>query len=126
MNNRYVLFTMSSLSVVGSTREGVPVMLLKEGTSQTRGRNALNSNIEAAKIIASMLKSGLGPRGMDKIGKAGENEVGDGTTSSAIIAGSLMENAEKLVNRGIHPTVIVDGYRKAMRQAIDTLHKTAE
>ena len=58
---------MSSLSLVGSTRDGVQVMLLKEGTSQTRGRNALNSNIEAAKIIASMLKSVLGPRGMDKM-----------------------------------------------------------
>ena len=151
---------MSSLSVVGSTREGVQVMLLKEGTSQTRGRNALNSNIEAAKIIASMLKSVLGPRGMDKmlvdsmggvtitndgatilkemdvqhpaakmmveIAKAVDNEVGDGTTSSAIIAGSLLEEAEKLVNQGIHPTVIVDGYRRAMRQAIDTLNKIAE
>ena len=135
-------------------------MLLKEGTSQTRGRNALNSNIEAAKVIASMLKSVLGPRGMDKmlvdsmggvtitndgatilkemdvqhpaakmmveIAKAVDNEVGDGTTSSAIIAGSLMEKAEKLVNWGIHPTVIVDGYRKAMQQAIDTLNKIAE
>ena len=58
---------MSSLSLVGSTRDGVQVMLLKEGTSQTRGRNALNSNIEAAKIIASMLKSVHGPRGMDKM-----------------------------------------------------------
>jgi archaeal chaperonin len=58
---------MSSLSLVGSTRDGVQVMLLKEGTSQTRGRNALNSNIQAAKIIASMLKSVLGPRGMDKM-----------------------------------------------------------
>ena len=151
---------MSSLSLVGSTRDGVQVMLLKEGTSQTRGRNALNSNIEAAKIIASMLKSVLGPRGMDKmlidsmggatitndgatilkemdvqhpaakmmveIAKAVDNEVGDGTTSSAIIAGSLMEKAEKLINQGIHPTVIVDGYRRAMRQAIDTLNKIAE
>ena len=151
---------MSSLSLVGSTRDGVQAMLLKEGTSQTRGRNALNSNIEAAKIIASMLKSVLGPRGMDKmlidsmggvtitndgatilkemdvqhpaakmmveIAKAVDNEVGDGTTSSAIIAGSLMEKAEKLINQGIHPTVIVDGYRRAMRQAIDILNKIAE
>lgn len=135
-------------------------MLLKEGTSQTRGRNALNSNIQAAKIIASMLKSVLGPRGMDKmlidsmggvtitndgatilkemdvqhpaakmmveIAKAVDNEVGDGTTSSAIIAGSLMEKAEKLINQGIHPTVTVDGYRRAMRQAIDILNKIAE
>jgi len=58
---------MSSLSVVGTTREGVPVMLLKEGSSQTRGRDALKNNIEAAKVVASMLKSVLGPRGMDKM-----------------------------------------------------------
>jgi chaperonin GroEL (HSP60 family) len=142
---------MSSLSVVGTTREGVPVMLLKEGSSQTRGRDALKNNIEAAKIVASMLKSVLGPRGMDKmlvdsmgsvtitndgatilkemdvqhpaakmmveIAKAVDDEVGDGTTSSVIIAGAMLEKAGELIKKGIHPTVIVDGYRKAMRQA---------
>lgn len=151
---------MSSLSLVGSTREGVPVVLLKQGSSQTRGREALDNNVEAAKIIASMLKSVLGPRGMDKmlvdamgevtitndgatilkemdvqhpaakmmveIAKAVDNEVGDGTTSSVIIAGALLKGAQELVKKGIHPTVIVDGYRKAMRQAIDILNKIAE
>src|SRR5581483_2397863 len=151
---------MSSLSLVGNTREGIPVVLLKEGTSDTRGRDALRNNIEAAKIIASMLKSVLGPRGMDKmlvdstgnvtitndgatilkemdvqhpaakmmveIAKAVDDEVGDGTTSSVIIAGALLEKAEELIKQGIHPTVIVDGYRKAMRQALDILNKVAE
>lgn len=151
---------MSSLSMVGTTREGVPVMLLKEGSSQTRGKEALKNNIAAAKIIASMLKSVLGPRGMDKmlvdsmgsvtitndgatimkemdvqhpaakmmveIAKAVDDEVGDGTTSSVIIAGAMLEKAEELVKHGIHPTVIVDGYRKAMRQAIEILNKIAE
>ena len=42
-------------------------MLLKEGSSQTKGREALKNNIAAAKIVASMLKSVLGPRGMDKM-----------------------------------------------------------
>ena len=151
---------MSSLSVVGTTREGVPVVLLKEGSSQTKGRDALKNNIAAAKIVASMLKSVLGPRGMDKmlvdsmgsvtitndgatilkemdvqhpaakmmveIAKTVDNDVGDGTTSSVIVAGAMLEKAEKLVMQGIHPTVIVDGYRKAMRQAIEILNKIAE
>ena len=135
-------------------------MLLKEGSTQTKGRVALTNNISAAKIVASMLKSVLGPRGMDKmlvdsmgsvtitndgatilkemdvqhpaakmmveIAKAVDNDVGDGTTSSVIIAGALLEEAEKLVMKGIHPTVIVDGYRKAMRQSIEILNRIAE
>jgi archaeal chaperonin len=151
---------MSSLSVVGTTREGVQVMLLKEGSSQTKGREALKHNIEAAKIVASMLKSVLGPRGMDKmlvdsmggvtitndgatilkemdvqhpaakmmveIAKAVDDGVGDGTTSSVIMAGAMLEKAEKLVMQGIHPTVIVDGYRKALRQTLEILNKIAE
>jgi thermosome len=150
----------SSLSVVGTTREGVPIMLLKEGTSQTKGIDALKNNIQAAKIVATMLKSVLGPRGMDKmlvsgtgdvtitndgatilkemdvqhpaakmmveIAKAVDDEVGDGTTSSVIVAGAMLEKAEDLIKQGVHPTVIVDGYRKAMRQAIEILNKISE
>lgn len=146
--------------MIGTTGDGRQVLLLKEGTSQTRGKEALTNNIAAAKIVASMLKTVLGPRGMDKmlvdsmggvtitndgatilkemdvqhpaakmmveIAKAVDNEAGDGTTSSVIIAGSLLEKAEELIKQGIHPTVIVDGYRKAMRQALDILNKIAE
>jgi archaeal chaperonin len=155
-----MLVTMSSLSMVGNTRDGTQVLLLKEGTSETRGRQALKNNIAAAKIIASLLKTSLGPRGMDKmivdsmggvtitndgatilkeidvqhpaarmlveVAKAVDDEVGDGTTSSVVIAGALLEKAEELLNQGIHPTVIVDGYRKALRQALDILNKIAE
>ena len=146
--------------MVGTTRDGTQVLLLKEGASQTRGREALSNNITAAKIVASMLKTVLGPRGMDKmlvdsmggvtitndgatilkemdvqhpaakmmveIAKAVDNEAGDGTTSAVIIAGALLEKAEELIKQGIHPTVIVDGYRMAMRQALDILNKIAE
>jgi thermosome len=150
---------MSSLSI-GTTNDGRQVLLLKEGASQTRGREALTNNIAAAKIVASMLKTVLGPRGMDKmlvdsmggvtitndgatilkemdvqhpaakmmveIAKAVDNEAGDGTTSSVILAGALLEKAEGLIKQGIHPTIIVDGYRIAMRQALDILNKIAE
>ena len=50
--------------VVGA---GQPVLVLKEGTSRTRGRAAQRNNIAAAKIIAEMVKTTLGPKGMDKI-----------------------------------------------------------
>jgi thermosome len=46
---------------------GQPVIILKEGTSRTRGRAAQRNNIAAAKIIAEIVKTTLGPKGMDKI-----------------------------------------------------------
>src|SRR5688500_12122958 len=146
---------MSSLSMIGTTGDGRQVLLLKEGTTQTRGREALTNNIAAAKIVASMLKTVLGPRGMDKmlvdsmggvtitndgatilkemdiqhpaakmmveISKATDNEVGDGTTSTVVLAGSLLSKAEELIAKDVHPTVIVDGYRMASDKAIEML-----
>ncbi|MDG7035706.1 MAG: thermosome subunit, partial [Nitrososphaerota archaeon] len=44
-----------------------PVLLLKEGTSETKGHDAIRNNIQAAKIITDIIKSSLGPRGMDKM-----------------------------------------------------------
>ncbi|AFU58992.1 archaeal thermosome [Candidatus Nitrososphaera gargensis Ga9.2] len=134
---------------------------MKEGTSQTKGRDAIRNNVEAAKLVAAILKPVLGPRGMDKmlvdslgdvtitndgatilkemdvqhpaakimveIAKTVDEEVGDGTTSSVIIAGAMLEKAEELlIKKGIHPTIIVDGYRKAMRMSIEILNKIAE
>jgi chaperonin GroEL (HSP60 family) len=45
----------------------VPVLILKEGATRSRGRTALRNNIMAARIIGEVLKSTLGPRGMDKM-----------------------------------------------------------
>jgi thermosome len=136
------------------------VIILKEGTSEAKGREAQRNNIMAAKLIAEVVRSSLGPRGMDKmlvdslgdvtitndgatilkeidvqhpaakmmveISKATDNEVGDGTTSAVIIAGSLLEKAEELVNKEVHPTVIVDGYQKAAEKAQQVLEEMAE
>jgi thermosome len=46
---------------------GRPVLILKEGASRSRGRDARRSNMMAAQIISEVLKSTLGPRGMDKM-----------------------------------------------------------
>jgi len=140
-----------------TTQAGQPVLILKEGTSRKRGRDAQKNNIMAAKIIAEVLRSTLGPRGMDKmlidslgdititndgasildeidvehpaakmlveVAKTQDDEVGDGTTTSVILAGELLQNAEELLENGIHPTIIVSGYRKALEKAKETLEK---
>ncbi len=138
----------------------LPVILLKEGSTENKGREAQKNNIAAAKIIAEIVHSSLGPRGMDKmlvdslgdvtitndgatilkeidvqhpaakmlveISKTTDNEVGDGTTSAVILAGALLEHAESLINQNVHPTVIVDGYRKAQKKVIQFLKEIAE
>src|SRR5438034_7136438 len=144
---------------VQTTAGGMPVLILKEGTKESKGREAQRNNIAAAKQVANMVKSCLGPRGMDKmlvssigdatitndgatilkemdiehpaakmmveVAKSVDNEVGDGTTSSVIFAGALLEKAEDLINKDVHPSVIVDGYTAAAEQALKLLQKIA-
>ena len=62
---------------------------------------------------------------MVEIAKAVDGEVGDGTTSSVILAGALLANAEKLLEKGVHPMLIVNGYRKAAHQAQKILDEIA-
>ncbi len=50
-----------------ATRSNMPVILLKDGATETKGREAQKNNISACKIIAEIVKSSLGPRGMDKM-----------------------------------------------------------
>jgi archaeal chaperonin len=133
----------------------MPIVLLREGTTETKGNQAQRNNITAAKTIAEIVRTSLGPRGMDKmlvnnlgdvtitndgatilkemdiqhpaakmmveISKATDNEVGDGTTSTVVLAGSLLSKAEELISKGVHSTVIVDGYRMASEKAIEIL-----
>jgi archaeal chaperonin len=138
----------------------VPILLLKEGSSEIKDKDAQQNNITAAKLVTQMVKTSLGPRGMDKmlvdtlgdvtitndgatilkeidvehpaakimveISKSVDNEVGDGTTSVVLLAGSLLEKAEELINKKVHPTLIVDGFRKSAEKAIELLKEIAE
>ncbi len=55
------------MAYLTQTQSGQPVLILKEGTSRSRGKEAQRNNIMAAKIIAEAIRSTLGPRGMDKM-----------------------------------------------------------
>ncbi len=58
---------MSATAIPAVTETGQPILILKEGTTRARGRDAQHNNIMAARIIAEIVKSSLGPKGMDKM-----------------------------------------------------------
>jgi len=55
--------------------------------------------------------------------KATDAEVGDGTTSAVVLAGLLLQKAEKLLDQNIHPTIIIEGYKKAQTKALEFLRQ---
>src|SRR3990167_6809994 len=60
-----------------------------------------------------------------EIAKTQDKEVGDGTTTAVMLAGKLLENAEKLLDQKVHPTVITRGYRLAAEKAQEILKEIA-
>ncbi|TFG10528.1 MAG: thermosome subunit, partial [Promethearchaeota archaeon] len=58
---------------------------------------------------------------MVEVAKTQDSEVGDGTTTSVILAGELLKRAKKLLEQKIHPTVVTEGFRKAADKAIEIL-----
>jgi len=61
-----------------------------------------------------------------EIAKTQDSEVGDGTTTVAILAGELLNNAENLLNKEVHPTIISKGYKLASNKALEVLEKISK
>ena len=62
---------------------------------------------------------------MVEVAKSTDTEVGDGTTSAVVLAGALLEQAQELIDKNVHPTVIIDGYSRAAEEADKILKKLA-
>merc|ERR1711881_461772 len=60
------------------------------------------------------------------LSKSQDDEIGDGTTGVVVLAGALLEQAEALLDRGIHPIRIADGYELAAKCAVDHLDAIAD
>ena len=139
---------------------GDQVVVMPEGSQRVIGRDAMRINIAIGYAIANIIKTTLGPKGMDKmlvsdlgdivitndgatileemnvdhpaaklmveIAKTQDKEVGDGTTTSVVIAGNLLKNAGELIEQTIHPTVIIKGYELAARKSEEYLKEIAE
>ena len=137
-----------------------PVLVLKESALQEKGKDAQKNNITAAKLVAELVKSSLGPRGLDKmlvdslgdvtitndgatilkevdaqhpaakmmveISKTIDTEVGDGTTSSVIFAGTLLAKAEELLKKDVHSSVIIEGFQAASEKALEILSEISQ
>ena len=147
----------------------VPVLTRRRSTltspSQGRkkrqfGNEAVKSHILAARTVANIVKSSLGPRGLDKIlispdgditvtndgatilqqmeisnhiakllvelSKSQDDEIGDGTTGVVVLAGALLEQAAELIDKGIHPIRIADGYDQACDIAVAELENISD
>jgi len=139
---------------------GDQVYVLPEGAQRVLGRDAMRVNIAIGYAVANIVKTTLGPKGMDKmlvsdlgdivitndgatileemnvdhpaaklmveIAKTQDKEVGDGTTTSVVIAGNLLRKAGELLDQNIHPTVVIKGYELAAKKAEQALDAIAE
>ncbi len=142
--------------MAGQIRQDV----MPEGSQRVIGRDAMRLNIAVGYAIANILKTTLGPKGMDKmlisdlgdivitndgatileemnidhpaaklmveIAKTQDKEVGDGTTTSVVIAGNLLREASKLLDQNIHPTTIIKGYELASKKVDELLAKLSK
>ncbi|ROT61306.1 T-complex protein 1 subunit epsilon [Penaeus vannamei] len=153
---------MSAVGQLVFDEYGKPIIILKDQDQQKRltGIDALKSHILAARSVASILATSLGPKGLDKLmvspdgditvtndgatilkmmdvehqvaklmvqlSQSQDDEIGDGTTGVVVLAGALLEKAEYLLDKGIHPIRVADGYELAAKKAIEHLEKIAD
>eukprot|EP01104_Vermistella_antarctica_P013194 TRINITY_DN3961_c3_g1_i1.p1 TRINITY_DN3961_c3_g1~~TRINITY_DN3961_c3_g1_i1.p1 ORF type:complete len:572 (+),score=193.67 TRINITY_DN3961_c3_g1_i1:61-1716(+) len=131
-----------------------PILVLNTNTQRESGRKAQLGNIQAAKAVADVVRTCLGPRAMLKmlldvrgsitmtndgntilrelivqhpaaksmieLSRAQDEEVGDGTTSVIVLAGEILAVSEPLLERQLHPTVIIAGFTRALEDAMAT------
>jgi len=138
-----------------------PINILKYGAEEEKSESARMSSFVGAIAIGDLVKTTLGPKGMDKIlissgrsesiqitndgatilrsvgidnpagkvlvdiSKVQDDEVGDGTTTVAVLASELLREAEKLIACKIHPQTIISGWRKAVKVAEKALSSHA-
>lgn len=142
--------------------QGRPFIIVRDQGKKKRqhGNEAVKSHILAARTVANIVKTSLGPRGLDKIlispdgditvtndgatilsqmeisnhvakllvelSKSQDDEIGDGTTGVVVLAGALLEQAADLIDKGIHPIRIADGYDQACEVAVAELDKISD
>ncbi|KAJ5405291.1 Chaperone tailless complex polypeptide 1 [Penicillium sp. CMV-2018d] len=152
---------MSQASVL-KDEQGRPFIVVRDQGKKKRqhGTEAVKSHIVAAKTVASIVKSSLGPRGLDKIlisadgditvtndgatilgqmeitnnvakllvelSQSQDEEIGDGTTGVVVLAAAMLEQASDLIDKGIHPIRIADGYDQACEIAVAELDRISD
>jgi T-complex protein 1 subunit beta len=150
----------NDMDIVGN----VLPQVFDENSSADAGELARMQSFVGAIAVADLVKTTLGPKGMDKIlqsigdptakraitvtndgatilksihidnpaakilidiSHTQDEEVGDGTTTVAVLAGEFLREAEKLIQQKIHPQIIIQGWRQARDTALKTLRDAA-
>ncbi|TKA26829.1 T-complex protein 1 subunit epsilon [Salinomyces thailandicus] len=147
---------------IAKDETGRPFIIVRDQGKKKRshGIDAIKSHILAARTVSSIVKSSLGPRGLDKIlispdgditvtndgatimgqmeisnhiakllvslSQSQDAEIGDGTTGVVVLAGALLEQAADLIDKGIHPIRIADGYDAACEVAVNELDQISD
>lgn len=151
-----------SNAIVAQDEMGRPFIIVRDQGKKQRkhGIEATKSHILAARSVASIVKTSLGPRGLDKIlisqdgdititndgatilsqmdldneiakllvelSRSQDDEIGDGTTGVVVLAGALLDQALELIERGIHPIKIANGFDEACKIACQQLDLIAD
>jgi T-complex protein 1 subunit epsilon len=141
---------------------GRPFIVVRDqGKKQrTHGNEAIKQHIVAARTVANIVRTSLGPKGLDKIlispdgditvtndgatilgqmeitnhaakllvelSKSQDDEIGDGTTGVVVLAAALLDQAADLMDKGIHPIRIADGFDQACEVAVAQLDKVSD
>jgi thermosome len=80
---------------------------------------------DGAAILHEISVQHPGGKMVVEVAETQDDEVGDGTTTACILVGALMEEAERMLEQGIHPTVIAQGYRLGMQKALEVVEGMA-
>lgn len=131
------------------------MFVVNTGPERHSGRKAQISNITAAKTVADVIRTCLGPKAMLKmildpmggilltndghailreievahpaaksmieLSRAQDEEVGDGTTSVIILAGEVLAHSLPLLERNLHPVVIISAFKKALARSLQII-----
>jgi chaperonin GroEL (HSP60 family) len=92
---------------------------LDKGLYKTNGEFAVTS--DGARILSGLLIKNPGAKMLVSLGRSQEANVGDGVTSTVLLAGALLDEAGRLLRKGVHPLIVVDGYRAATKIAVENL-----
>lgn len=141
---------------------GRPFIIVRDQGKKQRqhGIEAIKSHILSARTVANLVKTSLGPQGLDKIlispdgdititndgatilsqmeisnhvakllvelSRSQDDEIGDGTTGVVVLAAALLEQASMLIDKGIHPIRIADGFDQACEIAVEELDRISD
>ncbi|KAG7192763.1 T-complex protein 1 subunit epsilon [Scheffersomyces spartinae] len=151
-----------SNAVMAQDEMGRPFIIVRDQGNKQRklGIEATKSHILAARAVSLIVKTSLGPRGLDKIlvspdgeititndgatiltqmdldseiakllvelSKSQDDEIGDGTTGVVVLASALLDQALELIEKGIHPIKVANGFDEACKVAVKQLDFIAD